>query len=46
VKVALQGPKGGFFFGSGVDFRRDQLGFYASCARDYGDFVQTRAWEA
>ncbi|MBM3220172.1 MAG: cytochrome P450 [Candidatus Rokubacteria bacterium] len=35
------GPKGGFFFGSGVHFRRDQLGFYAACARDYGDFVQT-----
>lgn len=39
---ALRGPKGGFFFGSGRDFRRDQLGFYASCARVYGDFVQTK----
>jgi cytochrome P450 len=38
----LPGPKGGFFSGSGAEFRRDQLGFYASCARDYGDFVQTR----
>lgn len=29
-------------FGSAGDFRRDQLGFYASCARQYGDYVQTR----
>jgi cytochrome P450 len=42
VKAALPGPKGGFYFGSGVDFRRDQLGFYESCAREYGDVVQTR----
>ncbi len=42
VKTALPGPKGGFYFGSGVEFRRDQLGFYASCAREYGDVVQTR----
>jgi cytochrome P450 len=40
--VSLPGPKGGFFFGAGRDFRRDQLGFYESCAREYGDFVQTR----
>jgi len=42
VKPALPGPKGGFYFGSGIDFRRDQLGFYESCAREYGDVVQTR----
>jgi cytochrome P450 len=36
------GPKGGFFRGSGVAFRRDQLGFYESCAREYGDFVSTK----
>jgi cytochrome P450 len=42
VKTALPGPKGGFYFGSGVDFRRDQLAFYESCAREYGDVVQTR----
>jgi len=42
VKTALPGPKGGFYFGSGIDFRRDQLGFYESCAREYGDVVQTR----
>jgi len=42
VKTALPGPKGGFYFGSGVDFRRDQLAFYESCARKYGDVVQTR----
>lgn len=42
LKPALPGPKGGFFFGSGVAFRRDQLGFYESCARQYGDFVATK----
>jgi cytochrome P450 len=36
------GPKGGYFSGSTSQFRRDQLGFYASCARDYGDVVGTR----
>jgi cytochrome P450 len=30
------------FFGSGAQFRRDQLGFYEMCAREYGDFVETR----
>ena len=42
MKTALPGPKGGFYFGSGVDFRRDQLGFYESCAREYGDLAATR----
>jgi cytochrome P450 len=36
------GPKGGYFSRSTTEFRRDQLGFYASCARDYGDVVATR----
>ena len=39
---ALPGPRAGFFFGSGAHFRRDQLGFYETCAREYGDFVETR----
>jgi len=42
VKPALPGPKGGYLFGSVAAFRRDQLAFYASCAREYGDVVQTR----
>ncbi len=42
MKTALPGPKGGFYFGSGVAFRRDQLGFYESCAREYGDVAATR----
>ena len=42
MKTALPGPKGGFYFGSGVHFRRDQLGFYEACARDYGDLAATR----
>jgi cytochrome P450 len=36
------GPKGGYFSASSAYFRRDQLGFYESCARDYGDIVATR----
>jgi hypothetical protein len=42
VKATLPGPRAGFFFGSGAHFRRDQLGFYEMCAREYGDLVQTR----
>jgi cytochrome P450 len=42
VKTKLNGPRGRFFSGSASDFQRDQLGFYVSCAREYGDFVQTR----
>ena len=42
VKGAPPGPKGGYLFGSVAAFRRDQLGFYAFCAREYGDVVQTR----
>jgi cytochrome P450 len=36
------GPKGGYFSRSTSQFRRDQLGFYAACAREYGDVVSTR----
>ena len=39
---APPGPKGGFFSAAASAFRRDQLGFYESCARDYGDVVATR----
>ncbi len=42
MKTLHKGPKGRFFFGSAADFKRDQLGFYESCARENGDFVQTR----
>jgi hypothetical protein len=42
VKATLPGPKGGYFTGSVTDFRRDQLGFYETCARQYGDVVQTK----
>ena len=42
ARVRAIGPKGGYLFGSAAAFRRDQLGFYASCAREYGDVVQTR----
>jgi cytochrome P450 len=42
VNAAPPGPKGGYLFGSAAAFRRDQLGFYESCAREYGDVVQTR----
>lgn len=37
-----RGPKGHFLLGSGPDLARDQLGFYASCAREYGDVVPLR----
>jgi cytochrome P450 len=42
MRTTLPGPRGGFFFGAARDFRRDQLGFYAACAREYGDMVETR----
>src|SRR4029453_15730222 len=42
MKATLPGPKGGYFTGSVTDFRRDQLGFYEACARQYGDVVQTK----
>ena len=37
-----QGPRGHGLFGSLRDFNRDQLGFYARCAREYGDVVPVR----
>ena len=37
-----QGPKGHTLLGNLRDFSRDQLGFYARCARDYGDVVPVR----
>ena len=42
VKALPRGPKGRFLLGSGPDLARDQLGFYASCAREYGDVVPMR----
>ena len=41
MKTTLKGPRGRLFFGSAADFKRDQLGFYVSCAREYGDWVET-----
>ena len=40
--MTLEGPRGSFLFGNAAAFRRDQLGFYVSCAQDFGDFVRTR----
>ena len=42
VKALPRGPRGHVFLGSGSDFGRDQLGFYAACAREYGDLVPVR----
>ncbi len=36
------GPPGHFLVGSLPEFRRDLLGFFAACARDYGDVVPIR----
>jgi cytochrome P450 len=36
------GPKGHLLLGSLPEFRRDVLGFFAACARDYGDVVPIR----
>ena len=36
------GPKGHLLVGSLPEFRRDILGFFAACARDYGDIVPIR----
>jgi len=41
-KPLPRGPRGHFLLGSGPDFARDQLGFYAECAREYGDLVPVR----
>lgn len=37
-----RGPKGHLLLGSLPEFQRDQLGFYAQCARAYGDVVPVR----
>jgi cytochrome P450 len=37
-----RGPGSHAFLGSLRDFNRDQLGFYARCAREYGDVVPVR----
>jgi hypothetical protein len=42
MATLLAGPKGGYLGGSAAAIRRDQLGFYESCARQYGDVVETR----
>ncbi|MGB2664284.1 MAG: cytochrome P450 [Candidatus Acidiferrum sp.] len=45
VKAPLRrppGPKGHFLLGNLAAVSRDWLGFYAQCARDYGDVVQLR----
>jgi cytochrome P450 len=36
------GPRGHFLLGSFRDFQQDQIGFYARCAREYGDVVPVR----
>jgi cytochrome P450 len=36
------GPRGNWLLGSLLEFRRDLLGFYERCARDYGDCVAFR----
>jgi cytochrome P450 len=41
VTAALPGPRGRWLLGSLGELQRDQLGFYADCAR-YGDLVATR----
>jgi cytochrome P450 len=41
-KPLPRGPRGHFLLGNLPDFRRDQLGFYAACARDYVDVVPIR----
>jgi len=42
IKALPPGPRGHLLLGSGPDLARDQLGFYAACARDYGDIVPVR----
>ena len=37
-----RGPKGHALLGSLREFHRDQLEFYARCAREYGDVVPVR----
>ena len=40
--AAPPGPRGQLLLGSLGDLRRDQLGFYDRCARNYGDVVPLR----
>ena len=40
--AAPPGPQGGWFSAAASAFRDDQLVFYESCARQYGDVVATR----
>jgi len=42
TQAERRGPKGHLLLGNGPDFGRDQLGFYAACAREYGDLVPIR----
>jgi cytochrome P450 len=42
VPYAPPGPRGHFLTGSLPEFRRDLLGFFDACARDYGDFAAFR----
>ena len=42
VPTVPRGPRGRLLLGSGPDLARDQLGFYAACAREYGDVVPLR----
>jgi len=43
MATPLAGPKGGYLSGSAAAIRRDQLGFYESCARHYGRRDAARA---
>src|SRR5690349_2134015 len=42
MKPLPAGPKGTLIKGVLDDFRRDPLGFFTACSRDYGDFVPLR----
>jgi cytochrome P450 len=42
VRRLPPGPTGHFPLGSLSDLQRDQLGFYAACAREFGDVVAVR----
>jgi cytochrome P450 len=42
VQAVPRGPRGRLLLGSGPALERDQLGFYAACAREYGDVVPLR----
>jgi hypothetical protein len=42
VEAVPRGPRGRLLLGSGPELARDQLGFYAACAREHGDVVPLR----